>query len=218
MGFKDRFIDRFHGERHYPDDQDPAYTARPVPIKGYSGTSWWELPGWNIWGNQYSILPSGYLVYWPFYIARARRYSGIGAYVNATEAGKLVRLGIYQSSNEPLYPTSLLVDAGTISTTTGGVKTAAVNFTLPEGFYFLAMVADTTSATMPGCGSAAYIGWSVEGIYGHDINNAMAPNMILLYLNGRVADVAGGLANPAPTPVSEGSPAASYPYAMLKKA
>jgi hypothetical protein len=57
----------------------------------------------------------------------------------ATDAGAVVRLGIYTSRADGM-PGSLVLDAGTISILTTGHKEIVINQSLPEGKYILVMV------------------------------------------------------------------------------
>lgn len=68
----------------------------------------------------------------------------------ATGAGSTTRVGIYANTSENvLYPSSLIVDGGSIDThTAAGVKSTAINVALSPGLYWFVMVQTATLPTM----------------------------------------------------------------------
>lgn len=72
----------------------------------------------------------------PVFVPRVISFDRI-AVNTTTTAGTIVRMGLYAPdvNNEPY---SLILDAGTISTTASGVREIAISVTLSPGFYYTA--------------------------------------------------------------------------------
>ena len=95
-----------------------------------------------------------------------------------TGTAGLIRLGIYNDDGN-LYPSSLVLDAGEVSTGTAGVKTLTINQTLAPGLYWLALVNNAASTiralALGGCmailgldatlSTAPGVGWSAAFTY-----------------------------------------------------
>lgn len=76
-----------------------------------------------------------YLV--PVYIPARTTITKLGFQVTtAASAGGLARLGIYRAQNGA--PSDLIIDAGTVATTTTGAKEITINTRLDSGTYFIA--------------------------------------------------------------------------------
>jgi hypothetical protein len=76
----------------------------------------------------------------------------IAVVVTTGAAGSLVRLGIY-NSNSAGYPGNLFFDAGTVDSSTTGLKEITVNQTLQPGRYWLAGVGQGGTPTLTGVGA-----------------------------------------------------------------
>lgn len=80
-------------------------------------------------------------------LQRRMRFDRIGAYVHtAGAAGAAAYLGIYNVDPNTYYPTSLILDAGTISAVAPGHQEIVINQILDKGWYALAKV--TNDATI----------------------------------------------------------------------
>jgi hypothetical protein len=86
-------------------------------------------------------LTANRIYYIPFYVRKKTTFTRIGFVISAT-AGLIARFGIYNAANG--VPTSLVLDCGTVSTTTTGEKEATISVTLNTGFYFLSVIPDST--------------------------------------------------------------------------
>ena len=156
-------------------------------------TNVWHQPGWYSAG--FATVQPGYalLLYIPIFLPRPTTYSGIGISVQAA-AGTLARLGIYNANAGS--PSTLVLDAGTVSIATTGDKIIAISQLLQAGNYFLAYVSNNVPTLYaPSTAlaiSPASTGFSGGGVIGGNNNVVSAA--------GRVADVAGGLVSPAPAP------------------
>jgi hypothetical protein len=75
----------------------------------------------------------------PFIIPNTVTVTGISIYVTGLAAGTNARLGIYASDTNDV-PSTLVVDAGTVATTTTGAKTITINQSLSPGLYWLGCV------------------------------------------------------------------------------
>jgi len=93
---------------------------------------------------------SGFLVAYPIFLPSVT-VDRIGCEVtSAAGAGSLGRLGIYNSSSTSNYPSTLLLDAGTVAVSgTTGKKEATINQAITQGIYWLAYLADTVSGSAP---------------------------------------------------------------------
>jgi hypothetical protein len=84
----------------------------------------------------------------------------IGVNVSVDQAGGQVRVGIYDSDPDTLYPTDLLVDGGAIACTSTGELTNAISFSMTAGhLYWLACLGEPTGtqATMTITGTGGNI-------------------------------------------------------------
>jgi hypothetical protein len=90
-------------------------------------------------GNYFDIEPDQNRMYAiPFIVDSLISVDRIGITVNTADSTGSVRLGVYESSAG--LPSSLLIDAGTVSITTTGNKEITISQTLLPGLYFLAAV------------------------------------------------------------------------------
>lgn len=78
--------------------------------------------------------------------------------VTTLAAGASARLGIYTADRD-WQPVSLVLDAGTVSVASIGVKSIAINQVLPAGKYLLVMVSDGAPSLRRWAGSQRYSGW-----------------------------------------------------------
>ena len=78
-----------------------------------------------------------------FIVPRDITVDRIAIQVLAAAADKSVRLGIYRDGTN-LYPGALVLDAGTVTAGTTGLKAITINQSLTKGLYWLALVSDGT--------------------------------------------------------------------------
>jgi len=103
------------------------------------------IPGVELVSVGTTGVVSDRVYYEPFYVVTTITLNLIG--VEAVVAGStfaLTRLGIYNADRD-WQPTTLVVDAGQVSCNTLGVKTLAINVTLPPGRYLFARNSQDTS-------------------------------------------------------------------------
>jgi hypothetical protein len=87
------------------------------------------------------------LLFTPLFISQSITIDRIGAeVVSGGVAGTTYRLGIY-SSNSNDEPSALLLDAGTIDTSTTGLKQNTVSLTLTAGLYYVCGVNQGSTGT-----------------------------------------------------------------------
>jgi hypothetical protein len=92
---------------------------------------------------------SGFLVCYPIFLPSVT-VDRIGCEVtSAAGAGSLGRLGIYNSSSTSNYPSTLLLDAGTVAVSSTGKREATINQAITQGIYWLAYLADTVIGSAP---------------------------------------------------------------------
>jgi len=101
-----------------------------IPIRTIGGTS-------NLSANEIIALP--------FIVTRNLTLDRLAIEVTtAAAAGKIARLGIYNDTNA--YPSSLVLDAGTVLVDAIAHVTATINQSLTKGLYWLVVVSDGTPA------------------------------------------------------------------------
>lgn len=101
----------------------------------------------------------------PFFSTRGGTLDRIAIQVTTLIASGVARLGIYQATSDTnLYPSARIVDAGTVSTATTGMKTITINVPLTANtLYWLVHLAGPGAATlrcMAMAGCAAIFGAS----------------------------------------------------------
>jgi hypothetical protein len=99
----------------------------------------------------------------PFFVPCEHTYDRIAVYVTVAEAGRVVRLGVYDHAADSVLPKELLLDAGTASIGSTGKKEITISLTLTPGWYWLAITSDTAgtgrlqgSGTLEGLGLLGY--------------------------------------------------------------
>lgn len=95
------------------------------------------------------IYPEGLILYAPIYLSNDAHIDRIAIEVSATASqyGN-VRLGLYQSNSKGL-PGSLIVDAGTVSATTVGIKQVVIDEVI-EGLVWAAVLIQGGSVALKG--------------------------------------------------------------------
>lgn len=78
----------------------------------------------------------------------------------AGSAGSVMRLGIY-ADDGTTTPSTLILDAGTVDTSTSGSKSITINQTLPAGVYWLVSVSQGSATTQP---TLSTIGGNTPGL------------------------------------------------------
>lgn len=114
----------------------------------------------------------------PFWIPSDTTLDRIEIEVTTLIASGVARLGIYTSALNG-RPDALSLDAGTVATTTTGVKSITINKPLTMGLYYLVCVNQTAAATLRMIsgdlspvngavypGSALWCGYSMTGVTG----------------------------------------------------
>lgn len=79
----------------------------------------------------------------PFFVGKKVTWTRIGIDVTAS-AGTNARLGIYKADGTGGTPSTLVVDAGTVSTASTGIKEATISQALEVGMYWVTAVFDNT--------------------------------------------------------------------------
>jgi len=164
------------------------------PMKLKPNTTRWTVPGWAATSLQNITLYPGRIYYIPIFISETTTYIRIGINVQTADSGKLARLGLYNFTAG--LPGTLILDAGTVSVGTTGLKEIVISQAITRKYAFLAIVCD---------GGPDLAGWPATSIQktplsGLTNDQSTAPRVLVLSKSGRLADVAGGLQNPAIEP------------------
>lgn len=77
----------------------------------------------------------------PIFVPIRDTYTIIAIHNITTNASGTARLGLYDFDTSNAKPSTLVVDAGTVSLTTAGIKEATISVTLDRGLYYGACVA-----------------------------------------------------------------------------
>jgi len=112
----------------------------------------------------------------PFIVSRKSTYDRIGMKCTTLSAGHSVRLGIYKDGTN-LYPSTLVLDCGTVSVAATGHKEITIDQQLTKGIYWLVAVSDgtpivagvyletTVLGLQPNELTYPYVGWYVAFSY-----------------------------------------------------
>jgi hypothetical protein len=122
----------------------------PPHLSGY----WYTTPFSTAYIGSVSIAKSTMHAL-PFLVPTDTTYDRIAVICTSPQASTTYRLGIYADSNG--YPGSLILDAGTVATTTSGERSITISQALTAGQYWLAGVAQGTG-TNPGV-SGQTVNW-----------------------------------------------------------
>lgn len=134
-------------------------------------------------------MPSAAL-WFPHVVTRPVVLNALMTYCWTAEAGALLRVGLYAVDSDTLSPTSLILDAGTLSGATTGVKTATISQAVGLEFAVCIWASSHTS-----------VRWSRStvagaGIFG-DVNVANYSGWGFKYVDA--VDYSAGLPGTAPT-------------------
>ncbi len=103
--------------------------------------------------------PNAKLFLAPIVIGSAKTATSLRFQTTTAHAAKTARLCIYSNSANEDYPGALLLDAGTVSLATAGVKTLSISQPLEAGTYWLGIVAN---ADVLCYGASSYFGSSID--------------------------------------------------------
>lgn len=107
-----------------------------------NGTSISYLHNPNSYSITNSSLISDRIYYIPYIAVPDITYNRIGLYVFSGSAGTM-RIGIYEADSSTGGPGTLVLDAGTVSTTSTGEKEITISQALPNTKYFIAIIGDS---------------------------------------------------------------------------
>ncbi len=96
------------------------------------------LPGWSVSitpGNSFSN--NGEIMYIPIHLSEDTLFSGIMASAYAGVADSSIEVRIYEKDEVTTLPSTEVVNAGVIDTSTSGKKEIAISFTLQKGNFFI---------------------------------------------------------------------------------
>lgn len=150
-------------------------------------------------------LTADYLFAIPFYLpGTPNTVTKIGIRVT-TGAESDIRLGLYADKGEArLFPGKLLLDAGEVDVSATGVKSLTVNFGLPRGLIWVAILGDAPEAHIAafaaGAPAWALLGYSEDGT--------------ARYTKFAVSQAYSALPDPFPATADENS--GRVPYVFLK--
>jgi hypothetical protein len=180
-----------------------------------------DTPQYNHWGYRTGyyygpiidggLLSSGgsptlnQMVAVPFVCPTDTTFTRIGVNVTATGGTGVYRLGIWSANGA--VPGSLLLDAGTVTTTSTGDKEISISQLLPMGNYFLSIALQVSGSPNilgltndPTAGSNALTGRASSSttsrIYGYLSGSSVSGSLPSSF--GTTTDLVSGSGNPAP--------------------
>ena len=195
-----------------PRFQPQLWTGTPGPSTGFLAKlklpgSRFVIPGWENESFDTRTAVVGQLVYIPILNSETTTYLGIYIRPVGAPVAGLCRLGIYAFADG--LPGALILDAGTVSTSPSGVKEIVLSQQLAPGYYFMAYVLDAT----PDLRCCKRLDPYSYPLSTFSNSQSFTHGRVCLAVSGQVAQVAGGLADPATTPDS-GEDAESVCVAM----
>jgi hypothetical protein len=126
-------------------DYDTAWSFLQTRSAGTQPGRWEHPEGLN---DSHTCVNNGLQIS-PIFIARATTLDRIACRVEtAGSAGSVIRLGVYGGSDS-LFPSSLLLDAGTVNAESTGTKEITISLALNPGVYWLAACAQGSPASNP---------------------------------------------------------------------
>lgn len=155
----------------------------------------WGMPGWYIPQSSSTCGSNGLLFGFLICVSGTRSYDRIGVKVSTAQAGKKVRLGIYEHDADNRWPGALILDAGTVDVSTTGDKEIVIDQELTAGYYFLTWVGDGSTLRLLGTDKSVVSGPISSGHSGPGHRGGRTGARI----DGQLAVVAGGLPDPFPT-------------------
>jgi hypothetical protein len=138
----DELIIRDNGAITYPDG-----TIQSTALDHTKISMWFYrkfVSGYNYWPPN-STLSTGTVslnrqYFFPFFVPTTTTFTRLGIYVPTGNASSVARLGIYASDANDV-PSTLLLDAGTVSRATSGSSVfVTIDQTLTSGLYWLSIV------------------------------------------------------------------------------
>lgn len=124
-----------------PSIQTGSYIDIITPLSGD-----WMV---GAFGNAYFSQNAGvgFMRCRAIYVPTTLTFTGISTYVDvAASAGGVVRMGIYNADSRG-RPNNLVLDAGTIDSTTTGIKTITISKSLTAGKYYTVAVCQTAACS-----------------------------------------------------------------------
>lgn len=122
-----------------------GYSSGRGPVVGqYRPTPVWPVAAWKTLSgtqsNSQTAQDEGFLVGHHIEVPTAMTFDRICVIVQTAYTGgtPVIGLGIYNCDATTLFPSSLVLDAGTVSVATTGIKTITINQALAPGMYWLA--------------------------------------------------------------------------------
>lgn len=123
-----------------PSGGGGSAVAEGRPAK--TGTVYLSIPGAEPSGTTVLAIAVNTLYHEPIYVATQITLDQLVIEVTTLAAGA-IRLGIYTADTD-WQPVALVLDAGTVDTSTTGVKTISINQVLAAGRYLLVLVGNAT--------------------------------------------------------------------------
>lgn len=142
-----------------------------------------------VWsGRGSSNMPFDKAYFYAIVIAEDMTLDRIGVEITSggQAANSTVRLGLYEA-NANYEPGNLILDAGTVSTATAGIKEITISQAVSKGIVFVVAKADTTGATTPNAeklvnaGADNCVSWFIASSTNTQYFTSSSPNPMNCY-------------------------------------
>ena len=153
------------GPMGMPGIQGPAGSGVVDGVLAITGLVTTKIPGVTFGIRRGKGLAHGRIFYMPFSVASEISITLLVLNVQTAATTGNARLGIYRAA-KTWQPSSLVLDAGTVSIATTGRKTISVTQSLVPDRYLLALKTETSGATTPNL--QAFVGFGGAGMHSED--------------------------------------------------
>jgi hypothetical protein len=120
------------------------------------GTPNYNIPGVDVVSVATKALVANRIYYAPVYVVSQITLDQLAIEVTGL-AGSVARLAIYNADTD-WQPTTRVLDAGTVATTSNAVVTASISQVLTAGRYLFAIIADSAVTLRTWRGGSRYLG------------------------------------------------------------
>jgi hypothetical protein len=143
------------------------------------GLPMFSIPGFLGIAVSSTTQPANTVWYEPWYIAQSVVLDQMAIEVTTAQASSNARIGLYRASSVG-QPTSLVVDAGSLDTSTTGVKTvSSMGVSLSPGVYLAAILTNNSSVVFRAMQGASIANFGV--------NYSLGTNLFLDSIGGALA-------------------------------
>lgn len=135
----------------------PQESQRQVGVANLVGKGGVMSFGGQSSGGSITLTDGREICYWRFFPVPTV-ISGIGILISTSAASSAIRLGIRAADWEWMRPGGVVIDAGTVDSTSTGTKEITINDIRLHGYYFVSVTAQGGGPIVRGQGSSGVAG------------------------------------------------------------